>query len=302
MSIFEEMMAQYESSHNGKRDSGSQKTYDLKNYFNTVLPKGVNRLTKRVRLLPPTEGFKTPFDTMMAHTKKVNGEWKTFPCIKHENGEACPFCEAREALLSTGKEEDKELAKQYAARQYYIVKVIDRDNEADGVKFWRFKHNYKQQGVYDKIMAAIKTAGHDITDINEGRDFNIEIIRDGQSSIVQAISVALEKTPLSTNQDKVTEWTSDTRTWDDVYSTRGYDYLAIIVKGDLPVWDKDAKTYVGKLESEGKDASSDDNYANDLEEELEIGITNANSLNDDEDDDNFEVSLSDDEDDDGLPF
>ena len=299
MTIFEEMMAQYESSHNGKRDGGSQKTYDLKNYFNTVLPKGVNRLTKRVRLLPPTEGFKTPFDTMMAHTKKVNGEWKTFPCLKHENGEPCPFCEAREALLSTGKEEDKELAKQYAARQYYIVKVIDRDNEADGVKFWRFKHNYKQQGIHDKIMAAIKTAGHDITDINEGRDFNIVIIRDGQSSIVQAISVALDKTPLSTNQDKVTEWTSDTRTWEDVYSTRGYEYLAIIVKGDVPVWDKDAKTYVGKLESEGKNASSEDNDSTDLEEELEIGITNTNSLNDG--DETVEDSLLDD-DEDNLPF
>jgi hypothetical protein len=238
---------------------------------------------------------------MMAHTKKVNGEWKTFPCLKHENGEPCPFCEAREALLSTGKEEDKELAKQYAARQYYIVKVIDRDNEADGVKFWRFKHNYKQQGIHDKIMAAIKTAGHDITDINEGRDFNIVIIRDGQSSIVQAISVALDKTPLSTNEDKVTEWTSDTRTWEDVYSTRGYDYLAIIVKGDVPVWDKDAKTYVGKLESEGKNSNSEDNDSTDLEEELEIGITNANSLNDG--DETVEDSLlNDDEDDDNLPF
>jgi hypothetical protein len=300
MSIFEEMMAQYESSHNGNRDSGSQKTYDLKNYFNTILPKGVNRLTKRVRLLPPTEGFKTPFDTMMGHNKKVNGEWKTFPCLKEENGEPCPFCEAREALLSTGKDEDKELAKQYTARQHYIVKVIDRDNEADGVKFWRFKHNYKQQGIYDKIMAAIKTAGHDITNINEGRDFNIEIIRDGQSSVVQAISVALDKTPLSTNQDKVNEWTTDTRTWEDVYSTRGYDYLAIIVKGDVPVWDKDAKTYVGKLASEGKNALSEDNDSTDLEEELEIGITNANSLNDD--DETVEDSLLDDDEDDDLPF
>jgi hypothetical protein len=299
MSIFEEMMAQYESSHNGKRDSGSQKTYDLKNYFNTILPKGVNRLTKRVRLLPPTEGFKTPFDTMMGHTKKVNGDWKTFPCLKDGNDEPCPFCEAREALLSTGKEEDKELAKQYSARQYYIVKVIDRDNETDGVKFWRFKHNYKQQGIYDKMMAAIKTAGHDITDINEGRDFNIEIIRDGQISVVQAISVALDKTPLSTSQDKVTEWTSDTRTWEDVYSTRSYDYLAIIVKGDVPVWDKDAKTYVGKLASEGKNDLSEDNDSTDLEEELEIGITNANSLNDGNE--TVEDSLLDD-DEENLPF
>ena len=155
MSIFDEMMKQYESSHNGKRDSGSQKTYDLKNYFNTILPKGVDSQTKRIRILPPSGEIKTPFDTMWGHVKNINGEYKTFPCLKHENDEDCPFCQAREALLATGKEEDKELAKQYSARQFYIVKVIDRDNEADGVKFWRFKHNYKKQGVMDKIMAAI---------------------------------------------------------------------------------------------------------------------------------------------------
>jgi hypothetical protein len=304
MSIFDEMMAQYESSHNGKRDSGSQKTYDLKNYFNTVLPKGVDRMTKKVRILPPAQGLKTPFDTMWGHVKKVNGEWKTFPCLKHEMDEDCPFCQAREALLATGKEEDKELAKQYSARQFYIIKVIDRDNEADGVKFWRFKHNYKKQGVYDKIMAAIKLAGHDISDLNEGRDLNIEIIRDGSTSVVQAISVALEKTPLSNNQDKVSDWTSDTRTWEDVYSVRGYEYLAIIVKGDTPVWDKDSKKYVGKLEMEAKGNTSSDD-SDDLEDELEIGMsTTQQSVKTNTVTENTPVSASieDEDEDDDLPF
>jgi len=301
MSIFEEMMAQYEASHNGKRDSGSQKTYDLKNYFNTVLPKGVDRMTKRVRILPPAQGVKTPFDTMWGHVKKINGEWKTFPCLKHEMEEDCPFCQAREALLATGKEEDKELAKQYSARQFYILKVIDRDNEADGVKFWRFKHNYKKQGVYDKIMAAIKLAGHDISDLNEGRDLNIEIIRDGNTSVVQAISVALEKTPLSNNQDKVSDWTSDTRTWEDVYSVRGYEYLAIIVKGDVPVWDKDEKKYVGKLEIEAKGGENTSDDDDGLEDELEIGMSTAQKTKEDNKPSTVSVSVED-EDEDDLPF
>jgi hypothetical protein len=205
MSIFEEMMKQYESSHNGKRDSGSQKTYDLKNYFNTILPKGVDSETKRIRILPPTEGIKTPFTTMWGHVKKVNGEWKTFPCPKHEKGEDCPFCQAREALLATGKDEDKELAKQYSARQFYVVKVIDRDRENEGVKFWRFKHNYKKQGVFDKIMAAIVAVNHDVTDIENGRDLNVVIVRDGQSSVVQSVSYPLETSLLSSNGEKVKE-------------------------------------------------------------------------------------------------
>jgi hypothetical protein len=299
MSIFEEMMKQYESSHNGKRDSGSQKTYDLKNYFNTILPKGVDSETKRIRILPPTEGIKTPFTTMWGHVKKVNGEWKTFPCPKHEKGEDCPFCQAREALLATGKDEDKELAKQYSARQFYVVKVIDRDKENEGVKFWRFKHNYKKQGVMDKIMAAIATVKHDVTDIEGGRDLNIVIVRDGQSSVVQSVSYPLETSQLSSNADKVKEWSEDTRTWEDVYSLRNYDYLKIIVKGDTPVWDKDEKCYVGKLELESKgNAPSNDDDS--LEDELEVGTAKVETNKVSEP---VSVSASDeDDDDDDLPF
>jgi hypothetical protein len=298
MSIFEEMMKQYESSHNGKRDSGSQKTYDLKNYFNTILPKGVDSETKRIRILPPSEGSKTPFTTMWGHVKKVNGEWKTFPCPKHEKGEDCPFCQAREALLATGKDDDKELAKQYSARQFYVVKVIDRDRENEGVKFWRFKHNYKKQGVFDKIMAAIVAVNHDVTDIENGRDLNVVIVRDGQSSVVQSVSYPLETSLLSSNGEKVKEWTEDTRTWEDVYSLRNYDYLKIIVKGDTPVWDKDGKCYVGKLELESR-TNSPSNSDDGLEDELEVGTTKVETKKESE---TVSASTSDDDEDDDLPF
>ena len=46
--------------------------------------------------------------------------------------------------------------------------------------------------------------------------------------------------------------------------------MKIIVKGDTPVWDKDAKCYIGKLELDAKtSASTDEDSA--LEDELEIG-------------------------------
>ena len=59
---------------------------------------------------------------------------------------------------------------------FYIVKVIDRDNEQDGVKFWRFKHNYKQEGVLDKILPIWKAKG-DVTDAEKGRDLIIELTK-----------------------------------------------------------------------------------------------------------------------------
>jgi hypothetical protein len=266
MGIFEEMMQQYQDSHKIGGAKKSDNKYDLKNYFNAGLPKGVNELKKKIRILPPEEGKKTSFGVMYGHTKKVNGDYKTFPCLKHEKNEECPFCQAREALLAGGTEEEKELAKEYSARKFYIVKVIDRDNEADGVKFWRIKHNYKKEGHFDKIMDAIANAEHDITDPETGIDLNITIKRNGTGSAV-TILTANSKSPLTTDEEKLTKWTSDTRTWEDVYSVRNYDYLAIIVKGETPVWDKEENRWVAKAIEKESDGIEDEV---DMEDELPV--------------------------------
>ncbi len=64
----------------------------------------------------------------------------------------------------------------YKPRKFYIVKVIDRDNEQDGPKFWRFKHNYKQEGIFDKIIPIYKAKG-DVADAEKGRDLTKRITR-----------------------------------------------------------------------------------------------------------------------------
>ena len=257
MGIFEEMMQQYQDSHKIGGAKKSDNKYDLKNYFNTGLPKGVEELKKKIRILPPEEGKKTSIGVMYGHTKKVNGEWKTFPCLKHEKNEECPFCQAREMLLASGTEEDKELAKEYSARKFYIVKVIDRDNEADGVKFWRIKHNYKKEGHYDKIMAAIVNAEHDITDPETGRDLNITIKKNATGSAVTILG-ANSPSPLTTDEENLAKWTSDTRTWEDVYSLRNFEYLAIIVKNEIPVWDKEEGRWVAKATEKESDGVEDE--------------------------------------------
>lgn len=257
MGIFEEMMQQYQDSHKIGGAKKSDNKYDLKNYFNAGLPKGVSELKKKIRILPPEEGKKTSFGVMYGHTKKINGEYKTFPCLKHEKNEECPFCEAREMLLASGTEEDKELAKDFSARKFYIVKVIDRDNEADGVKFWRIKHNYKKDGNYDKIMDAIVNAEHDITDIETGRDLNITIKKNATGSAVTILG-ANTTSVLTTDEEKLSKWTSDVRTWEDVYSLRNYDYLAIIVKGDTPVWGKEEGRWIAKEIEKESDGIEDE--------------------------------------------
>ena len=289
-----ELLAQYEKNNAPKYEKTEAKTYDLKNYFNTFLEKGVKTGTKTIRILPATNGG-TPFVEMHAHKVLVDGEWKTYPCLKHEKGEDCPFCEARAALQATGKDSDKELAKKFNARLMYVVKVIDRDNEADGVKFWRFNHDFRKEGVYDKIFAAWSALKKDITDAETGRDLVITLNRNQNDVPVVSGIQALDPSPLSENAAQMAEWTADERTWEDVYSVRNYDYLYLIVKGETPVWDKEEKRWVAK------DAAKADENAK-LETELTMGVENVKSTIKAAEPVAEEVNVTSEEDEDDLPF
>ena len=294
MNALEAMLAQYEKNNAPKYEKQEAKTYDLKNYFNTYIPESVKSGTKTIRILPTQTG--SPFVEMYGHKVMIDGEWKTFPCLKHEKGEACPFCEARQELLATGKDSDKELAKKYNARLMYVVKVIDRDNEHEGVKFWRFNHDYSKGGVYDKLYAMITALKKDVTNPETGRDIVVTISRNQNNVPIVSGIQALDPSVLSEDETKKAEWLADERTWEDVYSVRTYDYLEIIVRGYTPVWDKEEKRFVAK------ELIKEDETKNTLESELTMGIENVKS--------NIQAQLatettstaSTEEDDEDLPF
>ena len=246
--VMEAILKQYES--NSTKSTG-KKTYDLKNYFSTYLQEGVKTGTKTIRILPAADGG-TPFKEIHVHTYQVNGQWKKFPCLKHNFGKECAFCEAREKLLATGKDSDKELAKKFGSRKMYVLRVIDRDHEDDGIKFWRFNHDYRNQGTFDKLISIIKRRGN-VTDLVTGRDIIIDMQRDQMGKTI--ISGIIDADPLAASEDASTveAWMADTRTWEDVYSIKGYDYLEIIVKGGEPTWSTTENGWVDKLTAEDTD-------------------------------------------------
>lgn len=263
------MLEQYETNNKPKYEKKTDKVYDLKNYFNTFIPEGVKSATKTIRILPVANG--SPFVEMWGHKIQVDGEWKTFPCLKHEKNEACPFCEAREALLATGKESEKELAKKYNAKLMYVVKVIDRDRPEEGVKFWRFNHDFRKEGIYDKIIGVLNAIKKDVTHPETGRDLLLTINRNQNGVPVVSAVASLDPSVLSEDADQSAAWLADNRTWEDVYSVRSYDYLEIIVKGGTPVWDKENKCFVDKASMTESDTKAE---ANTLDSELTMGVEN----------------------------
>jgi len=148
--------------------------------------------------------------------------------------------------MGTGKESDKELAKQYKSRKFYIVKVIDRDHEEDGPKFWRFKHNYKNEGILDKIIPIWRNKG-DITDPTVGRDLIIELNKskapNGKEYTAVSTIMHDDPTPLHVEDTQSKEWANDELTWLDVYSKKPVEYLEAIARGETPKWDTEKGGY-----------------------------------------------------------
>ncbi len=297
---FKEMMKGYSDSHNTSTNTKIKK-YELSNYFSTFLPQSEKSASKQIRILPPEEGKNVFWDILWGHKAQVDGAWKTFPCLKHEENTNCPFCDTRQALLATGKESDKELAKKYSPRKMYILKVIERGKEDEGVKFWRFNHAYDKGGTLDKIMGAVAAVKHDITDPKTGRDLIINIARNQFNvPVVQSVTYPLESTPLSSDENEASVWVNDTRTWRDVYSIRNYDYLKIVVRNETPVWSKEQEKFVSKESLEKSNSVPSSN-----EEDDDSELTMGTPLNQSAPIKTVEVPASiteDDDEDDDLPF
>ena len=246
--VLDAVLAQYESSKQGSSSSTSKMSSDerMKKYFAAILKDSEKQGQKRVRILPTTDGT-SPFKEVWFHEIQVDGKWQKFYDPGKNDNERSPLNEVYEELMSTGKDSDKELAKQYKARKFYIVKVIDRDNEQDGVKFWRFKHNYKQEGILDKIIPIWKAKG-DITDPDKGRDLILELTKakTPKGAVYTVIQTVMydDPAPIHEDEDTMSEWVSNELTWEDVYSKKPVEYLEAIARGETPRWDSEKGGYV----------------------------------------------------------
>ena len=260
------VLAQYEQ--NTQRSGGGKTSISqedrLKRYFTTYLPKGTKSGQKVIRILPTPDGS-SPFKEVWYHEVQIDGKWTKLYDPGKNDGERSPLTEVYEELMSTGKESDKELARQYRPRKFYIVKVIDRENEDHGPKFWRFKDNYKQEGILDKIIPIWKQKG-DVTDANEGRDLIVDLSKSKTPSGIEYTVVKTimydDPAPIHSDKSQMKEWVEDELTWKDVYAQKPVEYLEAIARGETPVWDTELKKYVYGDDTEvtlGGSVSSDSN-------------------------------------------
>jgi len=184
----------------------------------------------------------------------------------------CPLCAKNKKLIATQDQSLKGIKKEnmnddqlkikakndeiykdaikWEAKKFYIVRGIDKGQEKDGVKFWRFKHNYKNQGTLDKLLPIIQeymeVQQADFSNPQNGTDLSI-IMTDSEFNghvykTISAISYR-GKSPLHSDPLVARQWLDDDIIWRDVFlpkrapNTTPYEFLEMIVRGENPYWD-----------------------------------------------------------------
>jgi hypothetical protein len=143
----------------------------------------------------------------------------------------------------------------WEAKKFYIVRGIDKGMEKDGVKFWRFKHNYKNQGTLDKLLPILEdymtSQQADFSDAMTGTDLNI-IMTDSEFNghVYKAISAitAKGKSPLHADPQVMRAWLDDDVSWRDVFlpkkapNTTPFEFLEMVANGTSPYWEDTDQT------------------------------------------------------------
>ena len=143
-------------------------------------------------------------------------------------------------------------ASQYEAKLFYIIAGIDRLAEKHGKKFWRFKHNYKNAGILDKLMPVlsdfVEYRKADFTSPVNGADLTITVVDSSMPNgrtykDVSAITIR-EQAPLHVDQQIANQWLSDNTSWREVFKPTSapnitpQEYMEMVLKDQAPYWDE----------------------------------------------------------------
>lgn len=276
-------------------------SFDPKNYLDLKLQEHEATKRVRVRFLPISSTDSTVFFDITTHALKVDKEiarsgFKSYVCLNDKNvnsEEECPICKKSKELFDKSAEArkngndalSKSLFKEACSlkkKRTFIARVIDRDHEDEGVKFWRFNENSKGEGIYDKLMSLYNTrkqesiedgdGEYNIFDLYEGKDIIINVVKsqipDGfggmKDTIAYNITDSGNKKPLSEDVEKANGWLTDPKTWKDVYSNKTADYLELVVNGKIPVYNKELGKYVEKTESDAQAQKAQEEAATEI--------------------------------------
>lgn len=170
-----------------------------------------------IRIVPSAVNPEYPFTELKFHYKIGK-----FPMMALSNfGEQDPvetFC--AELRKRSTEKEDWKLAGTLSPQTRIFAPVIVRGEEDKGVRLWSFGST-----VYKALLAlAGDEEVGDFTDIENGRDLTVEIVKGAQYNET-SVRIKLKQTPLSDDAKKVETWLKDQPNPIEVYTKYDYDFI-----------------------------------------------------------------------------
>lgn len=158
-----------------------------------------------IRILPGVGGAHYHFK-VAKHWMRKEDEWVIFVCPKITYGKPCACCEERDRLFKMGLKEE---SVKFKPNVKGIFNVIDRNNEAAGVRYWEAASTVcwkeiinmaKGDGPFNNIIQSDD-------DPIMGRDLNIKYDPDASPSLKYSLRPC-DVTPLGT-PEQVKKWVNE---------------------------------------------------------------------------------------------
>jgi hypothetical protein len=121
-------------------------------------------------------------------------------CLKNTFGKVCPICEFGKELYQSGKQSDKDLAKQFFPVARYYAVVVDRVDETLIPKYWAFSKT-----VYQILLGALLDDDYsNYLDHHEGLDIQVKIVKDPKKLYPDTVvSFRRKESKLAKNKDEI---------------------------------------------------------------------------------------------------
>ena len=146
----------------------------------------------QIRIVPSKLNPQNPFQEVFVHYG-----FSKFPIYALTNwGEKDPIVEFASQLRKTNEKDNWVLAKKLDPKMRDFVPVIVRGEEEKGVRLWEFGKE-----IYMQLLGIAEDEDYgDYTDVHEGRDFTVDVVKGdigGRQGLKSSIRIKPKTTPLN---------------------------------------------------------------------------------------------------------
>ena len=238
----------------------------------------------QIRIVPSKLNPKNPFQEVFVHYG-----FSKFPIYALTNwGEKDPIVEFAAQLRKTNDRENWVLAKKLDPKMRVFAPVIVRGEEEKGVRLWEFGKE-----MYMQLLGIAEDEDYgDYTDINEGRDFTVDVVKGdigGRQGLKSSIRIKPKTTALSSDASLIETFLKEQPTLLEIQRKMDFDALKEVLQNWLSPEDA-TEDVIDEDEEEVVDVAPVKAYT--LKTPMAPKATKADQFD----------SLFEDEDDNDLPF